>query len=63
MLNVMCEDRDARFYVPEMRFMGDNGSMIAYLGLLMYKSGATVEVEHSHVDPDFRPDLVEVTWI
>lgn len=63
MLKIMCEDRDASFYVPEKRFMGDNGSMIAYLGLLMYKSGVTIEVENSHVDPDFRPDSVEVTWL
>jgi N6-L-threonylcarbamoyladenine synthase len=63
MLNIMCEDRNARFYVPEKRFMGDNGAMIAYLGLLMYKSGVTTEVENSHVDPDFRPDTVEVTWL
>lgn len=63
MLKTMCEDRDASFYVPEKRFMGDNGSMIAYLGLLMYKSGNTIEVANSHVDPDFRPDSVEVTWL
>ncbi|MBP2030458.1 N6-L-threonylcarbamoyladenine synthase [Methanohalophilus levihalophilus] len=63
MLNIMCEDRGASFYVPEKRFMGDNGSMIAYLGLLMYKSGTTIEVANSHVDPDFRPDSVEVTWL
>ncbi len=39
MLTIMCEDRGIDFYVPEKRFMGDNGAMIAYLGLLMYKSG------------------------
>jgi tRNA A37 threonylcarbamoyltransferase TsaD len=35
MLNIMCEERGAKFYVPEKRFMGDNGSMIAYTGLIM----------------------------
>jgi len=38
MLAIMCEERGIEFYVPEKRFMGDNGAMIAYLGLLMYKS-------------------------
>ncbi len=63
MLSMMCEDRDVKFYVPEKRFMGDNGAMIAYLGLLMLKSGCTIAVEDSKVRPDFRPDEAEVTWI
>ncbi|MCD4821987.1 MAG: bifunctional N(6)-L-threonylcarbamoyladenine synthase/serine/threonine protein kinase [Methanococcoides sp.] len=63
MLNVMCEDRGASFYVPEKRFMGDNGAMIAYTGLLMFNSGTTLPIESSHVDPSFRPDTVDVTWI
>jgi len=63
MLNDMCEARDAKFYVPEKRFMGDNGTMIAYTGLLMYKSGNLLTLEESRVDPSFRTDDVEVTWI
>jgi N6-L-threonylcarbamoyladenine synthase/protein kinase Bud32 len=63
MLAVMCDDRDASFYVPEKRYMGDNGAMIAYTGLLMFNSGSHMEVEASHVDPNFRPDTVDVTWM
>lgn len=63
MLDLMCEDRGASFYVPEKRFMGDNGAMIAYTGLLMFNSGTTLPIESSHVDPSFRPDTVDVTWI
>jgi hypothetical protein len=63
MLKIMCEARGASFYVPEKRFMGDNGSMIAYLGLLMLNSGNIISVENSHVNPNFRPDSVNVTWI
>ncbi|MFU8767100.1 MAG: bifunctional N(6)-L-threonylcarbamoyladenine synthase/serine/threonine protein kinase [Candidatus Methanoperedens sp.] len=62
MLGVMCEDRDIGFYVPEKRFMGDNGAMIAYLGLLMYKSGYRTEIPDSKVNPDYRPDDAVVTW-
>ena len=43
--------------------MGDNGAMIAYLGLLMLNSGNVISVENSHVNPNFRPDSVDVTWI
>jgi tRNA A37 threonylcarbamoyltransferase TsaD len=58
----MCEDRGIEFYVPEKRFMGDNGAMIAYLGLLMFKAGYRTQVLDSRVDPDFRPDKVVVKW-
>jgi N6-L-threonylcarbamoyladenine synthase len=62
MLGIMCKDRGIEFYVPDRRFMGDNGAMIAYLGLLMLKSGHTTPIPDSGVNPDFRPDDEEVTW-
>jgi N6-L-threonylcarbamoyladenine synthase/protein kinase Bud32 len=62
MLSIMCEDRDVRFYVPEKRFMGDNGAMIAYLGLLMYKTGYRTPIADSRVNPSFRPDDEMVKW-
>ena len=62
MLAAMCEARGADFYAPEPRFLRDNAGMIAVLGAKMYEAGDTVPVEDSAVDPDFRPDEVEVTW-
>jgi bifunctional N6-L-threonylcarbamoyladenine synthase / protein kinase Bud32 len=62
MLTIMCEDRGIDFYVPEKRFMGDNGAMIAYLGLLMYKSGCRTSIAESKVNPNFRPDEAVVRW-
>lgn len=62
MLAIMCEDRGIDFYVPEKRFMGDNGAMIAYLGLLMYKSGYRTSIPESKVNPNFRPDEAVVRW-
>jgi N6-L-threonylcarbamoyladenine synthase len=62
MLTIMCEDRGIEFYVPEKRFMGDNGAMIAYLGLLMYRTGYRTSIADSRVNPDYRPDDVVVTW-
>jgi len=43
--------------------MGDNGAMIAYLGLLMYKSGYRTTIAESKVNPNFRPDEEKVRWI
>ena len=62
MLEKMCSERGASFFVPEKKFMGDNGAMIAYTGLLMFKAGDILSVEESFVDAGFRPDEVSVTW-
>lgn len=63
MMQIMCEERGANFYVPEKRFMGDNGAMIAYLGLLMFNENDVINIYNSHINPNFRPDSVNVTWI
>lgn len=62
MLRIMCEDRGARFFVPEYKYLGDNGAMIAYTGKLMLESGCTLDVDASRINPSFRSDEVEVTW-
>ena len=62
MLEVMCEERGARFFLPPRKFMGDNGSMIAYTGLIMLKSGVMTPLQESKVRPNYRTDDVEVTW-
>jgi glycoprotease/Kae1 family metallohydrolase len=62
MLNIMCEERGAKFFWPPRKFMGDNGSMIAYTGLVMLKSGAVTPLAESKVRPGYRTDDVAVTW-
>jgi len=62
MLRVMCEDRNAKFYVPPKELAGDNGAMIAYTGLVMYKHGFETAIDKSYVKPDFRIEDVEVNW-
>ncbi len=62
MLRTMCEARGARFFVPEQKYLGDNGAMIAYLGKLMLESGSSLPIESSQIKPSFRSDDVEVTW-
>ena len=58
----MCEERGATFFVPEKKYLGDNGAMIAYTGKLMLESGVKHPVELSQINPSFRSDEVEVTW-
>jgi len=62
MLKIMCEDRGAKFYTPPRELAGDNGAMIAYTGLLMFKHGYETPLERSQVRPDFRIEDVEVLW-
>ena len=62
MLRYMCEDRGAEFFVPEQKYLGDNGAMIAYTGKLMLESGQALPVGSSQVNPSFRSDEVDVTW-
>jgi N6-L-threonylcarbamoyladenine synthase/protein kinase Bud32 len=62
MLSQMCTDRGAVLYVPEQRYLGDNGAMIAYTGKIMLESGYSVPPGESYVNPSYRSDQVEVTW-
>jgi N6-L-threonylcarbamoyladenine synthase/protein kinase Bud32 len=62
MLVIMCEDRGAQCYIPEEKYLGDNGAMIAYTGKLMLESGHSLPIEASRINPSFRSDEVEVTW-
>lgn len=62
MLQVMCEEHYVDFYMPPMKYCGDNGSMIARLGLLSYDE-KLLGIENSYINPKYRTDQVEVTWI
>ncbi|OPY39045.1 MAG: putative bifunctional tRNA threonylcarbamoyladenosine biosynthesis protein [Methanoregula sp. PtaU1.Bin051] len=63
MLRIMCDDRGAEFFVPEQKYLGDNGAMIAYTGRLMLESGQSLPIESSQINPSFRSDQVDVTWM
>ncbi|MBW9222772.1 bifunctional N(6)-L-threonylcarbamoyladenine synthase/serine/threonine protein kinase [Methanothermococcus sp. SCGC AD-155-C09] len=63
MLRDMCQEQNVDFYVPEMDLCGDNGVMIAHLGLLMYLSGKRMAIEETKPIPNYRSDMVDVIWI
>lgn len=62
MLERMASDRGARMFVPEKRLCIDNGAMIAWLGLLMHRSGVRMPVNKSQIRQRFRTDEVDVRW-
>ena len=64
MARIMCKERGARYFVPENQFLVDNGAMIAWLGVLKYKSlkGSTPPLNKIDMKPYERTDDIEVTW-
>ncbi|MCS7105846.1 MAG: KEOPS complex N(6)-L-threonylcarbamoyladenine synthase Kae1 [Candidatus Aenigmarchaeota archaeon] len=62
MMQKMCEERSAKTYVVPEKYSGDNGVMIALVGLLAYKSGWKPSFRDK-IRPKWRIDEVEVTWV
>ena len=62
MCQIMCNDRNTKFYCPENQFLVDNGLMIAWTGILMHKSGLRDTVETLKLKPYERTDEVIVSW-
>lgn len=63
MLKTMSEEHGAKFYMPEMKLCGDNGVMIAWLGLLMCKEFGPMELSQTNIIQKFRTDEVDIPWI
>ncbi len=65
MCRIMCEERGAKFFVPENSLLVDNGAMIAFLGEIMFKSGIKYsgsEIDKVDINPRERTDDVDVRW-
>lgn len=59
----VASEYSATLYVVPPEYAGDNGAMIAWTGLLAYKSGVTVNIEDSIIKQRWRLDEVPVPWI
>ncbi|MEM4723685.1 MAG: bifunctional N(6)-L-threonylcarbamoyladenine synthase/serine/threonine protein kinase [Candidatus Hadarchaeum sp.] len=62
MLKLMAQEQRAKFYVPPRELCGDQGAMIAWNGILAYKSGFRQNIKDTKVKQRWRTDEVEVTW-
>ena len=63
MLKIMAEEHGAKFYMPKMELCGDNGVMIAWLGLLMCKEFGPMDLSQTGIIQKFRTDEVDIPWI
>jgi len=61
MVRLVAEEHNAKFDYPA-KYMGDNGVMIAMLGLKMHNAGITMKVEDTIVKASQRTDDIEVSW-
>jgi N6-L-threonylcarbamoyladenine synthase/protein kinase Bud32 len=62
MLEVMAQEHYAEFFMPEMKYCGDNGAMNAWLGLIMYQNSKKMDIGDTRVKQRFRTDQVDVPW-
>ncbi|HDD45836.1 MAG TPA: bifunctional N(6)-L-threonylcarbamoyladenine synthase/serine/threonine protein kinase [Candidatus Aenigmarchaeota archaeon] len=65
MLGIMCKERGAEFNTVPIEYAGDNGAMIAWTGILHYKSNKNAPCNENDIDiqPRQRTDMVEIGWI
>jgi len=62
MMKIMCEERGAKMFVVPEEFAGDQGAMIGWVGVLAAKSGYRQKIK-DRIDPNWRIDQVEVSWV
>jgi len=63
MLEVIAQEHDARFCVVPLKLAADNGAMIAWAGILAFKSGIVTPLEKSYVDVKWRLEEVYAPWV
>lgn len=70
MCRIMCAERGAQLFVPENQFLVDNGAMIAWLGILEYSAGHSIDynvlgkitMDKIIIDPYLRTDEVVIAY-
>jgi bifunctional N6-L-threonylcarbamoyladenine synthase / protein kinase Bud32 len=63
MLSIMSEEHYADFYMPPIKYCGDNGAMIAWMGQLMHKNGLVTDIGDTGIIQKYRTDQVYVPWM
>ena len=63
MVSSMAEEHYAEFYQPPIKYCGDNGAMIAWMGQLMFHYGSLHKLEDTKVIQRYRTDQVNVPWM
>lgn len=62
MLQILCEERNAKLCVVDRDLAVDNGAMIAWQGLIEHKAGRKQKITQTAVNQRYRTDQVDVFW-
>jgi len=62
MARIMCDERNAKCFIPPNDLLVDNAAMIAWQGILEYNAGRRMKIENADVKPYLRTDEVDVIW-
>lgn len=62
MLFTMAQENNTKFYMPKIKLCGDNGAMIAWLGILTYKHFGGMDLSSTNIIPKYRTDEVKIPW-
>ncbi len=63
MAGKMCGARSVKLFVCPKELSQDNGAMIAWTGMLMFRAGHMVRPKDALTNQNFRTDMEEVDWI
>jgi N6-L-threonylcarbamoyladenine synthase/protein kinase Bud32 len=62
MILYISNEHNIEFHVVPLKYAGDNGAMIAWTGILQFKSSNTVEISETKILPKWRMDNVPIPW-
>jgi N6-L-threonylcarbamoyladenine synthase len=62
MAHLMCEQRGASCYVLPNEFNVDNAAMIAWTGILQFRSGDSLPIQSAYIFPYIRTDEIDISW-
>jgi N6-L-threonylcarbamoyladenine synthase/protein kinase Bud32 len=63
MMKTMCSEREAKFYAVPKEYAGDNGVMVAWNGILAFKTGQKTNLKDTKIVKNWRTDEVNITWL
>ena len=62
MIKSICEDHGTRYEVVPLKLAGDNGAMIAWTGILRFKSEGGFDLSQTNINPKERMDNITIPW-
>ncbi|MFW9947569.1 MAG: bifunctional N(6)-L-threonylcarbamoyladenine synthase/serine/threonine protein kinase [Promethearchaeota archaeon] len=62
MIHSISDEHNAKFEVVPLKYAGDNGAMIAWTGILKYKSEGEHNLRETIINPKERMDNITIPW-